>query len=129
MLSSSIIDVLSNVSDFINQGLLHRRVLITGRRVNGEIPRLSSISSSFSENDKTIELMKKKGSLFREDALVGVYVNNQEQDYFVFPRDTYNLSSLLDVVIGRPLYDNYLLHIISIDPEADLIDITESGWN
>ncbi|KNB44581.1 hypothetical protein JH06_1833 [Blastocystis sp. subtype 4] len=62
--------------------------------------------------------MKKRGTLFREDAL----------DYFVFTSSTYNLSSLLDVVIGRPLYDNYLLHIISNDTEADLVDATESGW-
>lgn len=116
LLSSTIIDVLSNISLFIRKGLLHQRVLITGRRVNGEIPRLSSISSSFSKNDITIELMKKRGTLFREDAL----------DYFVFTSSTYNLSSLLDVVIGRPLYDNYLLHIISNDTEADLVDATES---
>ena len=56
-------------------------------------------------------------------------MKDQEQDYFVFTSDTYNLSSLLDVVIGRPLYDNYLLHIISNDTEADLVDATESGWD
>ena len=72
LLSSTIIDVLSNISLFIRKGLLHQRVLITGRRVNGEIPRLSSISSSFSKNDITIELMKKRGTLFREGALVGL---------------------------------------------------------
>ena len=46
----------------------------------------------------------------------------------MFTSSTYNLSSLLDVVIGRPLYDNYLIHIISNDTEADLVDATESGW-
>lgn len=36
---------------------------------------------------------------------------------------------MYDVVIGRPLYDNYLLHIVSSSDKADLIDITPSGMN
>lgn len=31
------------------------------------------------------------------------------------------------MVIGRPLYDNYLLHLISSDDHADLVDVTSSG--
>lgn len=116
LLSSSLISVLSHISLFINEGRLHRRVLITGRRVNGDVPILSSISSSYFKNDITIESMKKEGTLFREDAL----------DYFVFTNATYDFNSLLDVVIGRPLYDNYLLHIISEDDDADLVDVTDS---
>lgn len=45
----------------------------------------------------------------------------------MFTNATYDFNSLLDVVIGRPLYDNYLLHIISEDDDADLVDVTDSG--
>lgn len=77
LLSSSLISVLSHISLFINEGRLHRRVLITGRRVNGDVPILSSISSSYFKNDITIESMKKEGTLFREDALVYLFLDYQ----------------------------------------------------
>lgn len=73
LLSSSIIQTLKNISDLIQQHKLLPRVLITGRRTNGDVPLTSYISSRVSDNDAIIAKMAKGGSLFREDALVSAF--------------------------------------------------------
>ena len=76
LLSSSIIQTLNNVSSLIQQQKLLPRVLITGRRTNGDVPLTSYISGRVLENDAVIAKMAKEGSLFREDALVCVTLND-----------------------------------------------------
>ena len=76
LLSSSIIQTLNNVSSLIQQQKLLPRVLITGRRTNGDVHLTSYISGRVLENDAVISKMAKEGSLFREDALVCVTLND-----------------------------------------------------
>lgn len=71
LLSSTILSTLRNVSHFIQTKQLHPRVLITGRRTNGDVPLSSYISSRVHQNDQVIAKEAKHGILFREDALVG----------------------------------------------------------
>ena len=75
LLSSSIIQTLRNISNLIQQHKLFPRVLITGRRTNGDVPLTSRISHRVLDNDAIIAKMAREGSLFREDALVRVLEN------------------------------------------------------
>ena len=56
------------------------------------------------------------------------YVVDREDNSF-FQRDTLNMTTMKDVVIGRPQYDNYILQLVIDNPNQDLIDVTPSGKN
>ena len=103
------------------------KVLVTGRRTNIFDYNMRFISSNVEENDQNIEKAARKGILFREDALVSACVGSDDQDYFIFTKTTYYWSQIPNLVIGRPLYDNYLLHIISKNRFTDLVDATPSS--
>ncbi|KAK8816903.1 hypothetical protein WA577_002697 [Blastocystis sp. JDR] len=113
---SNITAVLKGVISLIREKKLKERVLVTGRRTNIFDYNMRFISSNVEENDRNIERAATKGVLFREDAL----------DYFIFTKTTYYWNQIPNLVIGRPLYDNYLLHIISKNRFTDLVDATPS---
>ena len=103
------------------------KVLVTGRRTNIFDYNMRFITKDVHESDINIERAAQSGVLFREDALVGFCAIAHFQDYFIFTKTTYFWDQIPNLVIGRPLYDNYLLHIVSKNRFTDLVDATPSS--
>lgn len=78
------------------------------------------LPQTISKQDACVQKLAAQGSLF---------VTNAE-DYFIFTKGTVPWSRLVDVVIGRPGYDNYLVdYFYHHRMQASLIDITNAGGN
>ena len=89
-----------------------------GRRVNYDHQNIKPIPAGIHQQDQYIEKQAKQGYLFQTDA----------EDYFIFTKGTLPWDQIKDVVIGRPGYDNYLVHFVYYRRDAiSLIDTTNSS--
>lgn len=89
-----------------------------GRRVNVNSDTLLEIPSGITKQDEFITAQARTGSLFQTDA----------EDYFIFTKGTFNWAEIVDVVIGRPGYDNYLVNYVFYRRRMiSFVDATNSG--
>ena len=74
--------------------------------------------SEFSKQDAFIESLARRGSLFQADA----------EDFFIFTKGTFNWNELVNMVIGRPGYDNYLVNYVFYHRRTmSFVDVTNAG--
>lgn len=99
LIHSSIIPILDTVWESIESGQLKSKVMITGRRHNMYIQLATNIGNTNDEIDSFIEQ-----NIFKNEQFLPV-----SQDYFIITHDTFDYGKMLNVVIGRNDYDNYLV--------------------
>lgn len=93
-------------------------ILIVGRRVNVNFHADLEFPSEFSKQDAFIESLARRGSLFQADA----------EDFFIFTKGTFNWNELVNMVIGRPGYDNYLVNYVFYHRRTiSFVDVTNAG--
>lgn len=88
----------------VNERRVNPRLLLIGRRTNFRMPFPLREDSRWMLNnpatvDRTIREMAVRGRIFQFDA----------EDYFILRRGTFDWSKILDFVIGRVAYDNWLV--------------------
>lgn len=114
---SQLISSLHYIQSQMQEQRLPREVVLMGRRYNRDTSLQDSIDGlSVAAIDQFIENEIQFSDLFITVA----------QDYFLFSTDTFPYSSLLDVVIGRNGYDNYLVDYC-LTHNITLIDSSHSS--
>ena len=116
---SDLIPALYSISQHMQKGEIKRNVFMVGRRVNYDHMDVRSIPAGIIQNqDEIISQYASKGYLFQTDA----------EDYFFFTKNCLPWSSLAEVVIGRPGYDNYLVdYAFYHRQQVELIDMTNAS--
>ena len=115
---SDLILVLNSLAEKIQRGVLKSKVFFVGRRVNYDHMNIKPIPSGIEAQDAMITKYANQGYLFQTDA----------EDYFFFTKNTIPWSSIPDIVIGRPGYDNYVVDFVyHRQYEIDLIDTTNAS--
>ena len=98
--------------------MVYSLILIVGRRVNVNFHADLEFPSEFSKQDAFIESLARRGSLFQADA----------EDFFIFTKGTFNWNQLVNMVIGRPGYDNYLVNYVFYRRRTiSFVDVTNAG--
>ena len=114
---SQLISSLHYIQSQMQEQRLPQEVVLMGRRYNRDTSRRDSIEGlDVSAIDQFIEKEIRFSDLFITVA----------QDYFLFSTGTFPYSSLLDVVIGRNGYDNYLVDYC-LTHNITLIDSSHSS--
>ena len=80
----------------------HFLVFVVGRRINVDFGDQNIIPEGVSNQDNYITSHAAHGKLFQTDAA----------DYLLFSKGTFDWSRIVDVIIGRPGYDNYLVDYV-----------------
>lgn len=97
--------------------LSHSQTFLVGRRTNIFQPFPVMSLNDRATNDALIERDGAKGELFQSDA----------EDYFLFTKGTLPWDQLVNTVIGRPGYDNYLVtKMFKMNKEVSFLDITNA---
>ena len=111
LIHSSIIPILDTVWKSIESGQLKSKVMITGRRHNMYIQLATNIGNTNDEIDSFIEQNIFKNEQFLPVSQVFFPRRSliSSQDYFIITHDTFDYGKMLNVVIGRNDYDNYLV--------------------
>lgn len=115
---SDLISTLHSLASKIETGALKSRVFIVGRRLNYDHQNIVPIPTGIDAQDTFITKYAEQGYLFQTDA----------EDYFFFTRNALPWRFIVDVVVGRPGYDNYLVdYVYHRTNEIDLIDTTNAS--
>ena len=115
---SDLIPALHSLASRIQSGALKNRVFFVGRRINYDHQNIVPIPAGIDAQDTFITKYAEQGYLFQTDA----------QDYFFFTKNAIPWRFIVDVVVGRPGYDNYLVDFVyHRSREIDLIDTTNSS--
>ena len=89
-----------------------------GRRVNVDFKVGLELPAALSKQDEFIATLARSGSLFQTDA----------EDFFIFTKGTFDWKEIVNVVIGRPGYDNYLVNYAYYRRRwISLVDVTNAG--
>lgn len=96
---------------------LDNNVLLTGRRTNVLVDLNGSVTAKHFKPELLQTLAQEKGRLIPAFAI----------DYFFFTKEgcSLNWSSLVDVVIGRPAYDSYLVGM-ALQQGVNVVDCTRT---
>lgn len=118
LLHSSFIESLAYLFDTVVSVKPKSPLMIMGRRYNRNMMMKDNLTSLSNESLNTF---------IEENTLFGDQFISVAQDFFIFTPSTLRLQDLLDVVIGRNGYDNYLVDFC-IKRNIPLVDISQSGW-
>jgi hypothetical protein len=93
-----------------------KEFLLVGQRYN--IPWASHHTQLNPEDSKQFDMFLKMATLYRVDAI----------DYFTFTANAWDWNLIPDFVIGRPAYDNWIIHHawITLNPRLTVIDGTNT---
>ena len=106
LFDDGLLNTVSAVEEYLNQ---LNKPLIIGRRTN--LPLRGR--DLWKKSDVT--RAAKEGELFLDSA----------EDYFILARNQFVWDQVVDVVIGRPAYDNYLV-ALALNNKLSVIDATET---
>ncbi|KAA0151618.1 hypothetical protein FNF29_04542 [Cafeteria roenbergensis] len=117
--TDALLKALRAVQRGIHEGVLHRRVLVVGKRTNFEMPFPLTMSSPMvlnrSSGPSVIDKMAARGKVFQPDA----------EDFFFVHRNSLDWSQIADFVIGRVAYDNWLVDH-AFHQGLDRVDVTNT---
>ena len=102
LFGENLITSLHVVKQMITDGKMSTKVLITGRRLEHRLQvRDRIVEDPYKANEQILKFAK----------LANLGVANA-QDYFIVTKYTYNWHTMPAYVIGRPAYDNCLVHMV-----------------
>lgn len=118
LLHSSLIESLSFLFDTVVSGKPKTPLMLMGRRYNRNMAMKDDLTNRSTE---AISAFIEENTLFSDQFITVA------QDFFIFTPSTLRLQDLLDVVIGRNGYDNYLVDFC-IKHHIPLVDLSPSGF-
>ena len=116
LFGENLITTLYVVKEMIMEGKLGKKILITGRRLEHRLQLKDRIiEDPFKANEQILRFAK----------LANLGVSNA-QDYFIITKHTYDWNTMPAYVIGRPAYDNCLVHMVVSRPDLFGVDATST---
>jgi hypothetical protein len=116
LFGENLITTLQVIANEIDANKLHERLLITGRRLEHRLSFKDVISEDpYKANTRILQMAKM--------AQLGV---RNAQDYFIVTRSTFNWNTMPKYVIGRPAYDNCLVHMVNVRSDISAVDSTST---
>jgi hypothetical protein len=116
LFSEDFVTTMCSLKAAIDHGALRDRILVVGKRLNHPLERDHQITTDKEQHTQYILDWAKTSGLFNADA----------QDYFAVTRTTWNWNRMPKYVIGRPAYDNCLVHQAVKDYYIDTLDASLS---